>query len=91
MAWSGVVVPMVSVSLPGVVRPQLLDHREIEAVLMALDDGMIPIPSLVDTILRAYCVDLDVLDEVVRARFAMATASDDDHDDTDELHLPLAA
>jgi len=80
-------VPMVHVSLPGVARPQLLDHREIEAVLMALDDGLIAIPSLVDTIIRAYCVDLDILDEVVRARFAVdAPVEDEDEDD-----YPLAA
>jgi hypothetical protein len=73
-------VPMVHVSLPGVARPQLLDHREIEAVLMALDDGLIPLPSLVDTIIRAYCVDLDVLDEVIRARFAVEAAEGGDDD-----------
>jgi hypothetical protein len=78
---------MVHVSLPGVARPQLLDHREIEAVLMALDDGLIPIPSLVDTIIRAYCVDLDVLDEVVRARFAVASPDGEDDDTADDYAL----
>lgn len=54
---------------------------------MALDDGLIPLPSLVDTIIRAYCVDLDVLDDVIRARFAVEAGDDVDDDAADGYAL----
>lgn len=56
--------------IPSSTRPHLVDARDMEAVLAALDDGSMSLQTVISAIVARFCVDLDLLTETVRSRRA---------------------
>ena len=59
-------------------RRRVTDHHAVAYLFDELNDGARSLSMIVDEMVSRYCVDLDVLDDVVRARCEPSHA--DDHD-----------